>query len=189
MKHGWKGHKDGIDTRKKQNQKTKQKRSGQARLASVKRINRNILSWRKESASMHRSVSSLWWSLLYDFKLEQFRPNPERGSEHPVSLWGSTHEAGVNLSQRCISLYGQCVPFVVVVLFFLSVLGVNQPSLLTLFALFLRLFPSLWPFNYISFQKFSWQFSPFLTLFYWSYFCLIGPFSYISLHESLPQPW
>ena len=28
----------------------------------------------------------------------------------------------------------------------------------------------------------------FLTLFFWSYFCLIGPFNRISLYESLPQP-
>ena len=31
--------------------------------------------------------------------------------------------------------------------------------------------------------------SPFLTLLFWSYFCLIGPFKYVSLFESLPQPW
>ena len=30
--------------------------------------------------------------------------------------------------------------------------------------------------------------SRFLTLFIRSYFCLIGPFKYISLYESLPQP-
>ena len=29
----------------------------------------------------------------------------------------------------------------------------------------------------------------FLTLFFWSYFCLIGPFNYISLYESLSQSW
>ena len=29
----------------------------------------------------------------------------------------------------------------------------------------------------------------FLTLFFRSYFCLIGPFNYISLYESLPQLW
>ena len=28
----------------------------------------------------------------------------------------------------------------------------------------------------------------FLTLFFWSYFCLKGPFNYMSLYESLPQP-
>ena len=30
--------------------------------------------------------------------------------------------------------------------------------------------------------------SPFLTLFFRSYLCLIGPFSFISLYESLCQP-
>ena len=29
----------------------------------------------------------------------------------------------------------------------------------------------------------------FLTVFYWSYFCLISPFNDVSLYESLPQPW
>ena len=31
--------------------------------------------------------------------------------------------------------------------------------------------------------------SPFLTLFFRSHFCLIGPFNYISLCDSLLQPW
>ena len=44
------------------------------------------------------------------------------------------------------------------------------------------------PFNRISFHKFSKQLSAF-SLFFWSSFCLIGPFNYISLYESLPQPW
>ena len=34
------------------------------------------------------------------------------------------------------------------------------------------------PFSCISFHKFSRQLSPFSTLFFWSYFCLIGPFGY-----------
>ena len=29
----------------------------------------------------------------------------------------------------------------------------------------------------------------FLILFFWSHLCLIGPFNYISLYESLLQPW
>ena len=29
----------------------------------------------------------------------------------------------------------------------------------------------------------------FLTLFFQSYVCLIGPFKYIALHKSLPRPW
>ena len=44
------------------------------------------------------------------------------------------------------------------------------------------------PFNCILFRKFFRQLR-FLTLVFWSYFCLIGPFNYISLYESLPQPW
>ena len=38
------------------------------------------------------------------------------------------------------------------------------------------------------FPKFSQQLSAFFTLFFQSYFCLIGPFDYIALYESLPQP-
>ena len=41
------------------------------------------------------------------------------------------------------------------------------------------------PFNCISFLKFS----HFLTLFFRSYICLIGLFKYVSLYESLLQPW
>ena len=44
------------------------------------------------------------------------------------------------------------------------------------------------PFNCISFPKFSRQLSSFLTLFFKSYFCLIGPFNYLPLYESLLQP-
>ena len=44
------------------------------------------------------------------------------------------------------------------------------------------------PFNCISFHKFSWQLC-FLIVLFWSYFCFIGPFNYISRYESLPQPW
>ena len=43
-------------------------------------------------------------------------------------------------------------------------------------------------FNCISFIKLSRQFSAF-SLFFPSHFCRIGPFNYISLYESLPQPW
>ena len=53
------------------------------------------------------------------------------------------------------------------------------------------------PFNCISFHKFSRQLPAFSlyssglisALFFWSYFCPIGPFNYVSLYESLPQPW
>ena len=41
---------------------------------------------------------------------------------------------------------------------------------------------------FMAFHEFFRQLSAFL-LFFWSYFCLIGPYNYISLYESLPQPW
>ena len=67
---------------------------------------------------------------------------------------------------------------------FMSLTHTNRACPL-LFILFLCLLPSLWPFQL--------YFLPttlcFLTLFFRSYFCLIGPFNYISLYESLPQPW
>ena len=66
------------------------------------------------------------------------------------------------------------------------VLDINQPSLPTPFTLFLCLFLSYGPFTCISFHKFSRQFSVF-SLFSLSYFCLIGPFNYISLSNSLPK--
>ena len=43
----------------------------------------------------------------------------------------------------------------------------------------------LW--TYISFHKSFQQFSAFFTLFSQPYFCLTGPFNYISLSESLPN--
>ena len=45
------------------------------------------------------------------------------------------------------------------------------------------------PVNCISVHKFSRQLSAFSFYFFRSYFCLIGPFNYLSLYESLPQPW
>ena len=44
------------------------------------------------------------------------------------------------------------------------------------------------PFNYISLHKSSRQFSAFSSCSFQSYFCLIGPFNYTSLYESLPSP-
>ena len=44
------------------------------------------------------------------------------------------------------------------------------------------------PFNCISFRKFSPKLCAF-TLFFRSYFYLTGPFNYMSLYESLLQPW
>ena len=68
------------------------------------------------------------------------------------------------------------------------VLDINQPSLPTLFVLFLCLFLPLWPFHLYFIPYILPTTLRFLTLFFWSDFCLIGPFNYISLYESLPQP-
>ena len=57
------------------------------------------------------------------------------------------------------------------------------------FFLLLTLFLSLWLFQL---YFIPWIFPTtlrFLTLFFLSYFCLTGPFNYISLYESLTQPW
>ena len=43
------------------------------------------------------------------------------------------------------------------------------------------------PFNCISYHKFSRQHSAFFSLFLWSYFCLTGPFNYISLFWKSPS--
>ena len=69
------------------------------------------------------------------------------------------------------------------------VLHINQPSLPTLFLLFLCLFLSLWPFQLYFIPKFLPTTLCFLTLFFRSYFCLKGSFNYISLSESLIRPW
>ena len=54
-----------------------------------------------------------------------------------------------------------------------------------LFILFLCLFLSLWPFQLYFIPYILQTTLRFLTLFLWSKFCLIGPFNYISLYESL----
>ena len=59
------------------------------------------------------------------------------------------------------------------------------PSLPTLFILFLCLFLSLWSFHLYFIPWIRPTTLRFLTLFPRSYFCLIGPFNYISLCESL----
>ena len=56
------------------------------------------------------------------------------------------------------------------------------------FILFLCLFLSLWPFQLYFIPQILPSTECFLTLFFRSYFCLIGPFNYISLYESLPKP-
>ena len=56
-----------------------------------------------------------------------------------------------------------------------------------MFILFLCLFLSLWPFQLYFIPRILLTTVRFLTLFFRSYFCLIGPFNYISLYESLPQ--
>ena len=56
------------------------------------------------------------------------------------------------------------------------------------FILFLCLFLSLWPFHLYFIPKILPTTLRFLTLFFRSYLCLIGPFNYIYLFESLLQP-
>ena len=68
------------------------------------------------------------------------------------------------------------------------VLDINQPSLPTLFILFLCLFLSLWPFQLYFIPYILPTSLRFLTLFFRSYVCLVGPFIYTSLYESLLQP-
>ena len=66
------------------------------------------------------------------------------------------------------------------------VFDINQPSLPTLLLiLFLCLFLFLWPFQLYFIPYILPTTLPFLTLFFRSYFCLIGPFIYISLSLSL----
>ena len=67
------------------------------------------------------------------------------------------------------------------------VVDINQPSLPTLFILFLCLFLSLWPFRPYFILHILPTTLRFLTLFFWSDFCLTGPFNYIFLYENLPQ--
>ena len=57
-----------------------------------------------------------------------------------------------------------------------------------LFILFLCLFLSLWPFRLYFIPLIFLTTLRFLTLFFQSYLCFIGPFNYISLNESLLQP-
>ena len=68
------------------------------------------------------------------------------------------------------------------------VLDINWPSLPTLLFCSCVCFCLYSPFNCILFHKFSRQLSTF-SLFFRSYVCLTGPFNYISLYDSLPQPW
>ena len=58
-----------------------------------------------------------------------------------------------------------------------------------LFILFLYLFLSLWPFQLYFIQQILPTTLRFFILFFRSYFCLIGPFNYISLYENLFSPY
>ena len=51
------------------------------------------------------------------------------------------------------------------------------------------MFLSLWPFQLYFIPWILPTILRFLILFFRSYFCLIGPFTYISLYESLSQSW
>ena len=69
------------------------------------------------------------------------------------------------------------------------VLEINQPSLPTSFTWFMCLFLSLWLFHLYFIPQILPTTLHFLTLFFLSYFCVIGPFNCISLYESLLQPF
>ena len=100
-------------------------------------------------------------SFLNDSSWKYFQDNCFRGL--PFTWWGR---------------YGLC-------------LG-NEPTELAhsfFFILFLCLFLSLWPFRMYFIPQLFPTTRHFLTLFFRSYFCLAGPFNYMSLYESLPQPW
>ena len=58
-----------------------------------------------------------------------------------------------------------------------------------IFILFLCQFLSLWPFQLYFIPWILSTTLRFLTLFFRFYFCLIGPFTRVSVYESLPQPW
>ena len=66
---------------------------------------------------------------------------------------------------------------------------INQPSLTTPFYSVLVLFLFLWPFQLCFIPEILPQTLRFLTLFFRSYVCLIGPFNYISFYESIIQSW
>ena len=64
------------------------------------------------------------------------------------------------------------------------VFDINQPRLPTLFVLFLCPFLSLLPFQLHFIPQILLTTLHFLTLFFRSYFCLIGPFNYTPIYES-----
>ena len=68
------------------------------------------------------------------------------------------------------------------------VFNINQPSLPTPFYSVLESVSVFMALSTVFHSINSPGKSPLLILFFWSYFCLIGPFDYISLFESLPQP-
>ena len=88
-------------------------------------------------------------------------------------------------------LYGYLSPrahsHVVGMLQFMS--DINQPSLPTSFYSVLVSSSVLWPFQLYFIPSIFTPTLPFLTLFFQSYLGLIGPFNFISLYESLLQPW
>ena len=68
-------------------------------------------------------------------------------------------------------------------------LTLNLPSLPTPFCSVLVSVSVLWSFQLYFIPWILPTTRRFLTLFFRSYFCLTGPFNYISLYESLLQPW
>ena len=68
------------------------------------------------------------------------------------------------------------------------VLDINQLSLPTFFYSVLVSVSAVMAISTVFHSKILKTILRFLILFFWSYFCLIGPFNYISLCESLRQP-
>ena len=67
------------------------------------------------------------------------------------------------------------------------VLDINQPSWPTLCILFSCLFLSLWPFQLYFIPWILPTTLHFLILFFWSYFCPIGPFNYIQNTQEIKR--
>ena len=88
-----------------------------------------------------------------------------------------THYLGGELAGTCVYV---CVCVCVLARAHLHVPGLStNRACPILFILFLCLFLSLWPFQLYFIPLILPTTFRFLTLFFWSYFCLVGPFNYI----------
>ena len=128
----------------------------------------------------------------------------------PTSSPSFLHEVFYSVKDHCVlrwdGSFGWSVHFTVMVCFVrsprahLHMVGMLRFMSLTktknktnracpiLSSLFLCLFPSLWPFQLYFIPQIFPTFPRFLTLFFRSYLCVIGPFNCIPLYESLHQP-